>query len=79
VNWGARSGLPREVESFADAKTEAKQRGVRGEMSAYWYLRRQGYVFVARNYMPRGAKGDIDLVGCGGCRGADAERARFSV
>jgi len=50
-------------ESSADAKTEAKQRGVRGETFGYWYLRRQAYVFVARNYMPRGAKGETDLVG----------------
>lgn len=65
VKWRAR-GLTREVESFADAKTEAKQRGVRGETFAYWYLRRHGYVSVARNYMPRGAKGEIDLVGYDG-------------
>ena len=25
-----------------------------------------GYVFVARNYMPRGAKGEIDLIGYDG-------------
>jgi hypothetical protein len=43
VKWRARRGLTREVESFADAKTEASQRGVRGETFAYWYLRRQGY------------------------------------
>jgi len=66
VKWRARRGLTREVESFADAKTEAKQRGVRGETFAYWYLRRQGYVFVARNFVPRGAKGEIDLVGYDG-------------
>jgi Holliday junction resolvase-like predicted endonuclease len=30
--------------------------GVRGETFAYWYLRRRGYVFAARNYVPRGAK-----------------------
>jgi putative endonuclease len=39
---------------------------VRGETFAYWYLRRQGYVFVARNYIPRGTKGEIDLVGYDG-------------
>ena len=66
MNRRARCGLTRKVESFADAKTEAKQRGVRGKKFVYWYLRRQGYVFVARNYMPRGAKGEIDLVGCDG-------------
>ena len=45
-----------EIESFADVKTEAKQRGVRGETFANWYRPIQGYVFVARNNMPRGAK-----------------------
>jgi len=39
---------------------------MRGETYAYWYLRRNGYVFVARNYMPRGAKGEIDLIGYDG-------------
>jgi Holliday junction resolvase-like predicted endonuclease len=61
VNRRARRGLTREVESFAAAKSEAKQRGVRCETFAYWYLRRLGYIFVSRNYMPRGAKGEIDL------------------
>jgi Holliday junction resolvase-like predicted endonuclease len=36
---------------------------VRGETYAYWYLRRNGYVFVAKNYTPRGLKGELDLVG----------------
>jgi putative endonuclease len=66
VKWRARRGLTGGVETFADAKKEAKQRGVSGETLAYWYLRRQGYVFVARNYVPRGAKGEIDLVGYDG-------------
>ena len=39
---------------------------MRGETYAYWYLRRHGYIFVARNYMPRGSKGEIDLVGYDG-------------
>ena len=66
VNRRARCGLTRKVESFADAKTEPKQRRVRGETFAYWYLRRQGYVFVVRDYLPCGARGEIDLVGCNG-------------
>jgi Holliday junction resolvase-like predicted endonuclease len=37
-----------------------------GETYAYGYSRRQGYVFVARNYTPRGIKGEIDLVGYDG-------------
>jgi putative endonuclease len=66
VKWRARRGLTSDVETFADARKEAKRRGVRGETFAYWYLRWQGYVFVARNYVPRGAKGEIDLVGYDG-------------
>jgi putative endonuclease len=46
-----------------DREEKARQRGVRGETFAYWYLRRHGYVFVARNYMPREVKGEIDLIG----------------
>src|SRR5437016_9360988 len=63
VHWAARRGL-REAESFSsDAKKqEARRTGVRGETYAYWYLRRQGYIFVARNYTPRGIKGEIDRV-----------------
>jgi len=72
VRWAARRGL-REEEHFAtDAsraetqsakKLEARSTGVRGETYAYWYLRRYGYVFVAKNYTPRGIKGELDLVG----------------
>ena len=66
MKWQARRGLSGGAESLADGKENARQRGVRGETFAYWYLRRHGYVFVARNYMPRGIKGEIDLVGYDG-------------
>jgi putative endonuclease len=67
VHWAARRGLREEKSSSPEAKkNEARRTGVRGETYAYWYLRQQGYVFVARNYMPRGAKGEIDLVGYDG-------------
>jgi len=67
VHWAARRGLREEESSSPKArKNEARRTGVRGETYAYWYLRRHGYVFVARNYMPRGAKGEIDLVGYDG-------------
>jgi putative endonuclease len=67
VHWAARRGLREEESSSPEAKkNEARRTGVRGETYAYWYLRRHGYVFVARNYMPRGAKGEIDLVGYDG-------------
>ena len=39
---------------------------MRGETYAYWYLRRKGYVMVARNFTVRGVKGEIDLVGYDG-------------
>lgn len=67
VHWAARRGLREEENFSSEAKREAARRtGVRGETYAYWYLRRQGYVFVARNYTPRGVKGEIDLVGYDG-------------
>ena len=82
VRWAARNGLRGAGEDSpagrdlaeqgfaakrtAAQKSEAARTGVRGETYAYWYLRRNGYVFVARNYMPRGAKGEIDLIGYDG-------------
>jgi putative endonuclease len=67
VRWAARRGLREEDAFSSDArKQEARRAGVRGETYAYWYLRRNGYVFVARNYTPRGIKGEIDLVGYDG-------------
>jgi putative endonuclease len=44
----------------------ARRTGIRGETYAYWYLRRHGYIFVARNFMPRGTNGEIDLIGYDG-------------
>jgi putative endonuclease len=67
VRWASRKGLREEGKFAGDAKKlEARSTGVRGETYAYWYLRRNGYVFVAKNYMPRGIKGEIDLVGYDG-------------
>ncbi len=37
-----------------------------GRRYAYWYLRRHGYVFVARNFTVPGVKGEIDLIGYDG-------------
>jgi len=67
VRWASRRGL-REEETFSrDAKKlEARSTGVRGETYAYWYLRNAGYIFVAKNYTPRGIKGELDLVGYDG-------------
>ena len=74
VRWASRKGL-REEGNFASEprpeapsakKLEARSTGVRGETYAYWYLRKQGYVFVAKNYTPRGIKGELDLIGYDG-------------
>ena len=82
VRWASRKGLRGEreavgeiepdrdtddAEEFEDAmRMAARQEGIRGETYAYWYLRCAGYVFIARNFSPRGAKGEIDLIGYDG-------------
>jgi putative endonuclease len=79
VHWAARKGLAAPEPAAtgggtrgaagADAaakRLRARQTGVRGETYAYWYLRRHGYIFVARNYTAPGIKGEIDLVGYDG-------------
>jgi putative endonuclease len=69
VNWAARKGLAESAAvpaRTAAAGRKARRTGVRGETYAYWYLRRQGYVMVARNFSVRGMKGEIDLVGYDG-------------
>ena len=40
--------------------------GRRGEDAAYFYLRRQGYVMVARNWRSSRHRGELDLVGWDG-------------
>ncbi len=40
--------------------------GHRGEDEAYFYLRRQGYVMVARNYRSPRSRSELDLVGWDG-------------
>jgi len=47
-------------------KERARRKGIAGETYAYWYLRRHGYVFVARNYRAPGDKAEIDLAGYDG-------------
>jgi putative endonuclease len=39
------------------------QTGRRGEEAAYFYLRRRGYVMVARNFRSPHRRGEIDLIG----------------
>lgn len=69
VDFAARKGLAdTNVVDSADSspKQQARRTGVRGETYAYWYLRRHGYVLVARNYTSPGIKGELDMVGYDG-------------
>src|SRR3989442_4462531 len=67
VDLAARKGWPTEPPaSQSDAKQRARLTGIRGETYAYWYLRRHGYIMVARNFTAMGLKGEIDLVGYDG-------------
>ena len=49
-----------------DDRPEHQRTGCRGEEEAYFWLRRQGYVVVARNYRSPRRRGEIDLVGWDG-------------
>lgn len=59
VRWRARRGLAREGGT-------RQSTGIRGETYAYWFLRKQGYILVARNYQVPDLRGEIDLVGYDG-------------
>src|SRR5713101_2786428 len=59
-------GLDRVISktSAKNTQTPAHQRtGRRGEEDAYFYLRRHGYVMVARNFRTARHHGEIDLIG----------------
>ncbi len=69
VKFAARKGLSESSEANSEdftRKQRARRTGIRGETYAYWYLRRQGYTVVARNYVSTGMKGEIDLIGYDG-------------
>ena len=66
VNFAARNGFAEASAEGSSAKAKARTTGIRGETFAYWYLRRQGYTLVARNYTVPGIKGEIDLIGYDG-------------
>ncbi len=63
IRWKSRRGLGDGSDAVdANNRTRRQRTGVRAEAFAYW-LRSLGYVFVARNYTPRGdAKGEVDLI-----------------
>src|SRR3984957_14918925 len=70
VDFNARKGLSAPASADLENESPDKQRalrtGVRGETYAYWYLRRHGYILVARNFTSPGLKGEIDMVGYDG-------------
>jgi len=47
----------------ADESPQHLRTGSRGEEDAYFYLRRLGYVMVARNFRSPRCRGEIDLIG----------------
>ncbi len=53
--------LPKKAGLPAHLKT-----GRRGEEEAYFYLRRQGYVMIARNYRSPRSRSELDMVGWDG-------------
>lgn len=57
IDWIARKTLP------PDNIPDHLRTGRRGEEDAYFYLRRQGYVMVARNFRSPNRRGEIDLIG----------------
>jgi putative endonuclease len=57
LDWLATSTLPPE-----DIPAH-QQTGRRGEEDAYFYLRRRGYIIIARNFRSPNHRGELDLVG----------------
>lgn len=52
--------------SHPEKRPEHLVTGQKGEEAAYFFLREQGYVIVARNYRSPRHKGEIDLIGWDG-------------
>lgn len=49
-----------------EAGPEHLRTGRRGEEAAYFYLRQQGYVIIARNYRSPRSRSELDLIGWDG-------------
>ena len=60
LDWLAAKTLP------PDDWPEHLKTGRRGEEDAYFYLRRRGYILIARNYRSPHHRGELDLVGWDG-------------
>ena len=57
LDWMAQHVLP------PQSGPQHQRTGRRGEEDAYFYLRRHGYVMVARNFRTPLRRGEIDLIG----------------
>lgn len=57
------SGLDRLAHKGHDKTPAHLLTGRRGEEDAYFYLRRKGYIMVARNFRTSRHRGEIDLIG----------------
>jgi putative endonuclease len=57
LDWLARRVLAPE------SRPRHQQTGSKGEEDAFFYLRRQGYTMIARNYRTPRCRGEIDLIG----------------
>jgi len=57
LDWAGRLVLP------ADQRPRHLRTGVQGEEDAFFYLRKLGYVMVARNFRSPRCRGEIDLIG----------------
>ena len=52
----------RQIPSIHPPNSWPAAAGLRGETFAYWYLRREGYIVIARNFTIAGIKGELDIV-----------------
>ena len=57
LDWLGRRVLP------PDSKPQHQRTGSKGEEDAYFYLRKQGFTIVARNFRSPRCRGEIDLIG----------------
>src|SRR5208282_505172 len=57
LDWVAEHTLPPDVSPMH------QRTGRRGEEAAYFYLRKLGYIMVARNFRSPHRRGEIDLIG----------------
>jgi len=57
LDWLAERTLP------PDSRPAHQRTGRRGEEAAYFFLRKLGYIMVARNFRSPRCRGEIDLIG----------------